>query len=128
MELRHHSSIILEGLSQSLYVDLTCSRIALRMRRRSCFFLDKSRKEAAPGERSAFGWLMFRPIPRIAKETRSPRVLDSMRIPPSFSWPRTRSLGHFNLTLTPVSFSRACLVATAARNCNNGSFGLGTVG
>src|SRR5213594_629229 len=95
---------------------------------RSCCFLDTSRKDTAPGGSWDLLWLMFTPIPRIAKETLSPSVLDSMRIPPSFSLPRTRSLGHFSFTLKPVSFSRAFLVAIAARNCNNGSLALETLG
>src|SRR5467141_2225568 len=95
---------------------------------RSCCFLDTSRKDTAPGGSWDLLWLMFTPIPTIAKETLSPSVLDSMRIPPSFAVPRTRSLGHFTLTLTPVSFSRASLVAIAAENCNNESLRAGILG
>jgi hypothetical protein len=82
----------------------------------------------APGGSCALLWLMLRPIPMIAKDTRSPKVFDSMRIPPSFASSRTRSLGHFSLTPRPVSSSRAFLAATAARNCSVGSFALGTLG
>src|SRR6266699_7094212 len=71
---------------------------------------------------------MFRPIPTIANEMASPRVLDSIRIPPSFAFPRTRSLGHFSMALKPVWFSMAFLVAIAARNCNKWSLGLGRSG
>src|SRR6266849_165497 len=128
MQLRHHSSIILEELFKSSYDDPICSRIALSRRRGSCCFPDTSRKDIASGGSWALLWLMFRPIPRIAKEMRSANVLDSIRIPPSFAFPRTRSLGHFSLTLTPVSFSRTCLVAIAAKNCNNGSLRVGILG
>src|SRR6266849_3727298 len=128
MQLRHHSSIILEELFKSSYDDPICSRIALSRRRRSCCFPDTSRKDIASGGSWALVWLMFRPIPRIAKEMRLTNVLDSMRIPPSFAFSRTRSFGHFSFTTRPVSCSRACLAATAARNCNDGSLGLGTLG
>lgn len=128
MQLRHQSCMILEGLSKSLYDDLIWSRIAVSSRRKSCCFRDMSRRDVAPGGSWALPWLMFRPIPRIANDTLPPKVLDSMRIPPSFRFSETRSLGHFTLTATPVSSSRACLVATAARNCNNGSFAVGVFG
>jgi hypothetical protein len=127
-QLRHQSCIILEGLSKSSYDDLIWSRRALRSRRTSWFFPDRSRRDVAPGGSWALPWLMFRPIPRITNNTLPSRVLDSMRIPPSFRFSETRSFGHFSLTLTPVSSSRVCLVATAARNCNNGSFAVGVFG
>lgn len=128
MQLRHQVSMILEGRSKSWYDELSWSRMTFRIARRSYCLPVTSRTDVAAAGSCALHWLMFNPIPRIAKETLAPWVFDSMRIPPSLKFPRTRSLGHFSLTSSPVASSRAVLVTTAARNCNKGSLGPDTLG
>jgi len=98
IQLCHHSSSIDDGLSISLYLDMVWSAIVFRSLRRSYFVPVVAKRETAPVGSCVFRRLTFKPIPTTTKDARSPIVLDSMSIPPSFPDSMTRSFGHLSRT------------------------------